>query len=264
MNSPLRWHQSIAVKSFAIAFLVTHIPLLALVLLVALRPGWLGPGGVLGVALVATLLATALALMLLWRLFRPLRLAADGLRRFMTDGHVPRLGQGSTDEMGRLLHVLVLALAHLDRGRTPLLNAGALALERRTGGPDGDGSPHSLVLFEVDQWQALDESADVERMQQVQAIMHRHLSTALRYGELLLPWGRGRFLTVLNSSSADAFERVEALCVPFAGPVPGEMLTCSAVLEPRGRNPGTGPPTLQRLEYKLFALRLRGASAEVS
>jgi hypothetical protein len=85
-NTPVRWHRSVAVKSFGIAFVATHIPLLALVAAVTLAPGVLPPLGVLAIALVATLAATVLVITVLWRLFRPLRQAADGLHAYMTRG----------------------------------------------------------------------------------------------------------------------------------------------------------------------------------
>ena len=37
-ENPMRWTQSIAVKSFAVAFVATHIPLLVLVAVAAVCP----------------------------------------------------------------------------------------------------------------------------------------------------------------------------------------------------------------------------------
>jgi len=54
------------------------------------------------------------------------------LRDYMLHGQPLRMDNASGDEVGRLVQVLVLALAHLDRSRAPLLHAGALALERKT------------------------------------------------------------------------------------------------------------------------------------
>lgn len=260
---PLRWRQSLAVKSFAVAFLATHVPLLVLVGVVVLKPGWLSPAGVLAVALGATVLAATLVIGGLWHLLRPLRQAADGLRDFMLHGHPLRLNDASGDEVGRLVQVLVLALAHLDRGRAPLLHAGALALERKAGPSHGDLGLQFLVLLEVDQWMALDAGARLERMQEVQSAMSRLLGAALRRSELMLPWGRGRFLLVLQGPGADVVERLQPLCDGFQAGAGPERFTCSAAVESRSANTGAWPATLQRLDHRLFAIRLEGRSAYV-
>ncbi len=261
---PLRWRQSLAVKSFAVAFLATHVPLLALLGVVVLKPGWLSPAGVLGVALGATVLAAALVIGGLWRLLRPLRHAADGLRDFMLHGQPLRLDTSSGTEVGRLVQVLVLALAHLDRGRAPLLHAGALALERKAGPAQAELGLQYLVLVEVDQWMALDAGARLERMQEVQAAMNRLLGGELRHGEIMLPWGRGRFLLVLQGPGADVMERLQPLCNGFRAGAGPERFTCSAAVELRAANSGSWPAALQRLDYRLFAIRLEDRKACVA
>lgn len=260
----LRWPQSFAVKSFAIAFVATHIPLIGLIALLALNPGKLAPLGVLAAALVATVVAAVLVIALLWRLLRPLRLAADGLRDFMQHGHPLRLDAASGDEVGRLVQVLVLALAHLDRSRAPLLHAGALALERKAASTSQAEGAQVMVLLEVDQWKALDEGARLHQMQHVQAAMNRALAALLRRNEYMLPWGRGRFLLVLDCVGADAVERLQPLCEGLRADSLSAALTCSAVLEPRASHSAAWPATLQRLEHKLFALRLEGRTAVVA
>jgi len=102
----LHWRQSFAVKSFAIAFVATHIPLIALIAMVVLRPGWLAPEGVLAAALVATVAAAVLVIALLWRLLYSLRQAADGLRDYMLRGQPLRMDTASGDEVGRRVQVL--------------------------------------------------------------------------------------------------------------------------------------------------------------
>jgi len=262
-NTRLHWSRSVAVKSFAIAFVATHVPLLALIALVVLRPDWLSPVSVLLAALGATLLAAILVIAALWRLFRPLRLAADGLRSFMTRGQPLRLSAGAQDEVGRLVQVLVLALAHLDRQRAPLLQAGALVLQRKSMVFEPDGAGQSLVLVEIDQWQALDQSANILRMQDVQIAMNRMLATVVHKGEAVLPWGRGRFLLALDVPTTDAFDRLEVVSGGFqVGDLP-ERFTCSAAVEPRSPDTGVWAATLQRLEHKLFTLRLEGRAAAV-
>ena len=92
---------------------------MGLIAVVVLRSDWLAPWSVLIAALLFTLAATALVVGVLWRMFWPLRQAADGLRGFMTHGTLPRASAGSSDEVGRLVGILVRSLAHLDRSRSP-------------------------------------------------------------------------------------------------------------------------------------------------
>ena len=264
VTRPLHWRQSLAVKSFAIAFVATHVPLLALVGIVVLKPGLLSPSEVVIVALVATVLAAVLVIGGLWCLLAPLRQAADGLRDFMLHGQPLRLDAASGNEVGRLVQVLVLALAHLDRGRAPLLHAGALALERKAGPARAELGLQYLVLVEVDQWMALDAGARLERMQEVQAAMNRLLGNELRHSEIMLPWGRGRFLLALQGPGADVVERLQPLCDGFQAGAGPERFTCSAAVESRAANSGAWPAALQRLDYRLFAIRLEGRNACVA
>lgn len=261
----MKWYQSVAVKSFIIAFIATHIPLLMLVAVVTLRPQWLTPWGVLGAALGATLLATAVVIGTLWRLFRPLRLAADGLAGFMTHGRQIQLSSGSQDEIGRLVQLLVLSLAHLDRGRAPLLQSGGGSIERRTrlSESQAGGQLSIMALLEVDQWRALDDSADLQRMHEVQAALHRRLQEVMAGGELLLPWGRGRFLVVMKGTLLSARERLETACQRFFVPSGPTPYTCSAALDVRSGGPAGWASALQRLDQRLFTLRLEGGAALV-
>lgn len=261
----MRWTQSIAVKSFAVAFVATHIPLLSLVAVVTLRPDWLTPLGVLLAALVATLLATALVVYVLWRMFAPLRDAADGLEDFMAKGEALRLAPGSGDEVGRLVRVLTRALAHWDRSRAALLHSGGQVLQRHSARAQEMGGEHlhTLVLLEVDQWTALDAEGDLERMEQVQTTLLERLAGGTESGELVLPWGRGRFLLAVATRQADTYARATALCQPFVLEGDAQPFHCSAVLETRSGTAIGWSSALQRLEQKLYALRQQGGDMQV-
>ncbi|OYQ42871.1 hypothetical protein CHU94_01525 [Rhodoferax sp. TH121] len=262
----MRWTQSIAVKSFAVAFVATHIPLLTLVAVVTLRPDWLTPWRVLSAALVATLLATALVIYVLWRMFAPLREAADGLEAFMAKGASLRLAPGSSDEVGRLVRVLTAALAHWDRSRAALLHSGAQVLQRRSAQAQEMGGERlrTVVLLELDQWPALDAEGDLERMEQVQTALLERLAAATVSGEIVLPWGRGRFLLALASLQAEAVGRVQALCQPFGVAGDAQTYHCSAVLETRSGTAVGWASALQRLEQKLYTLRQQGGVMQVA
>jgi GGDEF domain-containing protein len=103
-------------KIMLIAFIGTHVPLLALVawyatatatsLAEALR--------VIGVALVATLVGTGITLTVLNHLLRPILMTAQALRRYATDRRLPSLPVGFTDEAGQLMSDTVGTLTRLD------------------------------------------------------------------------------------------------------------------------------------------------------
>lgn len=264
MKKPLRWYNSIAVKSCPIAFVATHIPLIAVIVL---QPGWLSPLGVFLTALAFTLAATALVIAMLWRMFQPLRAAADGLNGFMSRGLAFSGTPASSDEIGRLLGVLVQSLAHLDRGRSPLLYSGAMALDQASAeaGP-GDSGPSGsrqwFALLEIDQWQTLDREGRFEEMLHILESAQQAVEERLAAGEYTVPWGRGRLLASLAGSGADASERLSGVCGNIlAG---GAIYTATAVMEPQMNETRARAAALQRLEQKLFAARMDGLQAAVA
>ena len=263
MNEPMRWYNSIAVKCCLVAFVATHIPLLGLIAVVVLRPDWLTPLSVLLAALVFTLTATAVLIAVLWRMFQPLREAADGLLGFMTRGMVLQAAPGSSDEIGRLVQVLVRSLAHLDRSRSPLLQGSAFTLSQALPddpAPRGKRDGRWLALLEVDQWDWLERAADIGEMARVHAETEASLDALLQPEEAALPWGRGRFLLVLAGSGADAHERLAPVCRQL--PVRGDRAyTATAAVEPQDVTSKVWAAALQRLDHKLFSLRLEGRQA---
>lgn len=264
MDQKLPWYRSVAVKSCLIAFVATHIPLLGLIALIVAFPQWLSPWGVFWAALAFTLLATVFVIGVLWKMFRPLREAADGLRGFMTEGRLALPSAASGDEVGRMVQVLVRSLAHLERSRTPLLDAGAFAVARQHSDQGAVADRGWMVLLEVDQWQALDREAGVDELLAVQKGMAAALQQALAEDELLLPWGRGRFLAILAGSGTQVHERLERLCGQLPVPRTTRLYTASAAVEPKETGARSWAAGLQRLEQKLFSMRLSGMHAQVA
>jgi EAL domain-containing protein (putative c-di-GMP-specific phosphodiesterase class I)/GGDEF domain-containing protein len=103
-------------KIMLIAFAGTHVPLLALVawyatatsdsLRQALR--------VIGVALAATLVGTALTLIILNQLLRPILMTSQALRAYASNRRLPSLPVGFSDEAGTLMTDTVSTLTRLN------------------------------------------------------------------------------------------------------------------------------------------------------
>jgi len=264
--TPMRWYHSVAVKSSLAAFVATHIPLLGLIALILFWPGLLSPWGVFVVALVLTLLATTFVVATLWRMFHPLRRAADGLRDFMSSGAMFRGPATGSDEVGRMVEVLVRSLAHIDRSRGALLHSSSLTLEQVAAerGVQADSDIHRwLVLIELDRPATLDGTEDIASMLKVHEAMDTAVSRLLHAGEISLPWGRGRFLAMLNGSNADTVERLDVFCrnIPIDE---ANGYSATVAVEPEHQDPHSRAASLQRLEHKLFAMRSQGMQATVS
>jgi EAL domain-containing protein (putative c-di-GMP-specific phosphodiesterase class I)/GGDEF domain-containing protein len=103
-------------KIMLIAFIGTHVPLLALVVLYATATATSLAEAlrVIGVALVATLIGTGITLTLLHHLLRPILMTAQALRRYATDRRLPSLPVGFPDEAGQLMTDTVGTLTRLD------------------------------------------------------------------------------------------------------------------------------------------------------
>ena len=104
-------------KMMLVAFVGTHIPLLALIaaFVIWLRPE---PGvaiAVIGVALAATLAGTATTLLILDHLLRPIVLASRALRRFVLHRELPHLPTRFADTAGTLMADTATSLVQLDR-----------------------------------------------------------------------------------------------------------------------------------------------------
>jgi hypothetical protein len=100
-------------------------------------------------------------------------------------------------------------------------------------------------------------------MMEVQTAMARMLNHQMQAGEVMLPWGRGRYLVILNEPPSGMEGRLWPLLRGFrAGPT-GTPYSCSVAMEPHGAA-RSWPASLQRLDHKLFALRSEGRTACVA
>lgn len=102
-------------KIMLIAFVGTHVPLLSLVIFFTLQTEDFARAlPAIGIALVATLLGTALTLALLNGLLRPILVTSAAVRAYVAHGELPSLPTSFNDEAGQLMADTVSSLTRLD------------------------------------------------------------------------------------------------------------------------------------------------------
>ncbi|MCC6735875.1 MAG: EAL domain-containing protein [Bauldia sp.] len=122
-------------KIMVVAFLGTHIPLLAIIaaIIFSTVPDATTAWIIAAVALVATLIGTGVTLLILNGLLRPIVLTSRGLRAYRDDRALPRLPTGYRDEVGTLMADAMATLTELDDALDELANT-----DRVTGLPNRD------------------------------------------------------------------------------------------------------------------------------
>lgn len=101
-------------KFLFIAFIGVHIPLIVLIFAIVFK--WIPLSGwnVILVALVATLLATGLTLILLKSLLWPIHQAKNALKQYSLKKIVPSLPMNYTDEAGQLMQQVQISIDSID------------------------------------------------------------------------------------------------------------------------------------------------------
>lgn len=123
-------------KLFLMAFIGTHVPLVALVLFFLPRIAQNGSEMLwaLGVTLAATLAGTGWTLFFLDRLLRPVVLTSRALRLYRTSRRIPALPTACTDDAGTLMYDAQRTIEDLERVRE-----GLETMDPETGLPNRDG-----------------------------------------------------------------------------------------------------------------------------
>lgn len=114
--SKFAYLKSYKIKILSVAFLGTHVPLLALLLyfLLVNSFSWEMTAWVLGVALVATLIGTGLTIYALHQLLAPIILTYLVQRAYLNHKQLPHLPTHYTDEAGTLMADTVRTIEKLD------------------------------------------------------------------------------------------------------------------------------------------------------
>jgi EAL domain-containing protein (putative c-di-GMP-specific phosphodiesterase class I)/GGDEF domain-containing protein len=160
--SRARW-LSYRAKIMAMAFLGTHIPLIALSVYFAFRGAatWAEVLYVLGVTLAATLAGTAVTLFVLDHLLRPVVNTALALRRYGRDRTVPDLPTGYEDEAGTLMGDAQRTMTDLESSLRQLERQDeATGLLNRRAFLDLPGEATALAVLRLANFDAIAQSLD--------------------------------------------------------------------------------------------------------
>jgi diguanylate cyclase (GGDEF)-like protein len=199
-------------KVFLVAFLGTHVPLLALLAYLA-RFRRFGPRAalrILSVTVPATLGGTAATLWAIHALSAPVGVASRALRRYLDEGELPDLPTGYTDRAGRLMADVQYTIGRLDAAMgslneqastdhlTGLLNRraaeGRLAEDVARAGRGG-GRPE-LALVDIDGLKSVNDQHGHHAGDACLIRLAEALGRNAREGDWVARWGGDEFLVV--------------------------------------------------------------------
>ncbi len=106
----VRWLRSYRNKFLFVAFVATHIPLLAVIVYLTQAQGSVTASTVFWIVLAATLAGTFGLLWILRQLLQPVLLAAQALNRYLANGEIMPLPANLQDEAGVLLRDVGVAI----------------------------------------------------------------------------------------------------------------------------------------------------------
>ncbi len=107
-------------KVFIIAFIATHVPLLAVICYILYKPNALTPAAVFILVLIATLAGAIFVLWSLHHLLKPIRLTSLALKNYLDEGQLTTIPDDLPGEMGGLLRNLKYSLGVIEQRRLAL------------------------------------------------------------------------------------------------------------------------------------------------
>jgi diguanylate cyclase (GGDEF)-like protein len=240
---------SFTAKVFAVAFVGTHVPLLALALRALSANGPLSAqADVLTWALVATLAGTGATLAALWAILAPLYRVEEAMRRFEEAQEVLQLPFGYADEVGRLMARTNRLVLHVDERMeekareaetdplTGVLNR--RGWDARLRRPDRG----AILLVDIDRFKAVNDRFGHAEGDRVLVRVATTLSAVLRRGDVLARIGGEEFAVFLQGATAEqAMHLAERLRAAVAAEVrAGDLPVTISV----GVSPGRAGPSL--------------------
>lgn len=181
-------------KIMLVAFIGTHVPLLALAAYFALQKAqdWRAFVAEMVVTLLATLIGTAFTLFVLHHLLRPVALVSAALRRYRETREVIPLPEGFRDEVGMLMADTATTVDHLERTLSVLEN-----IDEATGLPNR----HSFVA----------STGELIRRGRPFAVAVVRVTNHARIAEALSPHQADKAIREIADRLADRVERPELL-----------------------------------------------------
>ncbi len=157
--------RSFMAKVFFVAFIGTHLPLLALLGWALGHPAMLEREGlqVLGIALAATLIGTAATLLALHEILKPIYQVEETIRIFEAEGTAPSLPFGYHDQVGRLMsstNRLILSVDdRIDTERRAAETDPLTGLLNRRGfdARVAEGAQGAMLMLDIDGFKAVND-----------------------------------------------------------------------------------------------------------
>lgn len=207
---------SLTSKIVVVGAVLVHLPLLAVIALVAVRPELSAPA-VVATALVATLVATAVMVLVLRGLLAPLQLAAVHLADYLTDRRLPAQVRLGEDDAGRLLHDVAVACARIEQQRVVLerlsLQDPLTGISNRRGGqanlnligsaPRALQQPVSVAVVDLDNLRQLNAQGGHARGDDGLRRVAVELQAVLRAQDWVARWGGDEFLVLAHCCGPD-------------------------------------------------------------
>ena len=211
-------------KLFAVAFVGTHLPILALIAyLILWQPGATSWPLLVGIVLVATLAGTVWAFVALFGLLRPIREAAHALAAFNQGGAArdTSFPLDHPDEVGRMLRELRRTM---DDNRRMLRSLRSQAnVDPMTGALNRRGlqenidqwqidQPASLIVMDLDNLKRLNDEHGHHVGDRALCLLSDTISEQSNDEECLLArWGGDEFVLVLKQSPEQAASHLDSI-----------------------------------------------------
>ncbi len=222
------WLRTYARKVLFVAFLGTHVPLIALIVYLSARYEPLKPSTALLLTLAATLTSTAGVLWTMDRLMVPIRLATRALGRYLETGDVEELPTDLNDEVGTLLRNVNHSVLTFERHRnelersahtdalTGLLNRRGLEARLRETNVLDRESSICIALVDIDHFKSFNDTFGHSMGDIALQKFGRYLHDICceKWGsewDFIVRWGGEEFLLLLPATAACTF--LEALRV---------------------------------------------------
>ena len=213
-------------KIMAMAFVGTHVPLLALAGWFALQSSrdWHVVAVTVGVTLCATLLGTGATLFVLNELLRPVLLTSKALRAYRETRERQPLPIGYGDEVGTLmadagltinhLEATLDALEHVDEStRLPNRKRFAELVEARI----AQGQPFAVAALRLSNLSRIADTMDLRRAEEAARAVAGRFAERVEFGDQLARVGMAEFACIVATRRSDSEPWLEAAARLRAG-----------------------------------------------